>query len=78
MINHHSLVGAANLVADGAAQLQLAAGFQTEIERVQDRTGRPGGFGYTRHGGETQPGGFGNDLQDGRHRADPTDRGHII
>jgi len=77
LVDHDRLVGAANLVAQRAGHVELAAHCQAETQRVENGAGSPVVFTDPGHRGKPQTGGFADDLQDGRHSVDAADGGDI-
>ena len=62
VVHHHQFAVAADLVADGGLDLQLAAGRQPEIDGVENAAGDPTILTYPRHGGEAHAGRAAHDL----------------
>jgi hypothetical protein len=77
VIDDHRFAGLADLMTDGGLDLELAAGFEAEIDFVIDREADPAVRGDARYGGKAHPGDAAHDIQDRRHRLDGLDHGDV-
>ena len=68
---------AADLVADGGLDLQLAARLQAERDIVAHGAGDPAVLGHARHRGEAHAGDAAHDIEHGRNHIDPRNRSNV-